>query len=69
MQTLISVILPVFFLIGFGYLAAWRGYFSQANVDGLMRYATGFAVPVLLFRAIANLDLAAASTVRPSSAF
>ncbi|MGR3637397.1 MAG: AEC family transporter [Shimia sp.] len=59
MQTLISVILPVFLIIGFGYLAAWRGFFSQSNVDGLMRYATNFAVPVLLFRAISNLDLAA----------
>lgn len=59
MQTLISVIMPVFLLIGFGYLAAWRGYFSAANVDGLMRFATNFAVPVLLFRAISSLDLAA----------
>ncbi len=59
MQTLISVIMPVFVLIGFGYLAAWRNLFSQNNVDGLMRFATNFAVPVLLFRAISNLDLAA----------
>lgn len=59
MQTLISVILPVFLILGFGYTAAWRGVFSQENVDGLMRYATNFAVPVLLFRAISTLDLAA----------
>lgn len=59
MQTLISVILPVFLVIGFGYAAAWRGLFSEANVDGLMRFATNFAVPVLLFRAIAQLDLTA----------
>ncbi|PSL18975.1 AEC family transporter [Shimia abyssi] len=59
METLISVILPVFVLIGFGYAAAWRGYFSEANVDGLMRFATNFAVPVLLFRAISTLDLGA----------
>jgi hypothetical protein len=57
-QTLISVILPVFVLIGFGYVAVWRGYFTASNVDGLMRYATSFAVPVLLFRAISGLDLA-----------
>ncbi|GAA6181242.1 AEC family transporter [Shimia sp. NS0008-38b] len=59
MQTLISVVMPVFILIGFGYLAAWRGYFSATNVDGLMRFATNFAIPMLLFRAISNLDLAA----------
>lgn len=49
--------MPVFLLIGFGYLASWRGLFSQDNVDGLMRFATSFAVPVLLFRAISKLDL------------
>lgn len=59
MQTLITVILPVFLVIGFGYVAAWRNLFSQDNVDGLMRFATNFAVPVLLFRAIAKLDLSA----------
>ncbi|MEQ9696084.1 AEC family transporter [Shimia sp. SDUM112013] len=59
MQTLITVILPVFLVIGFGYAAAWRGIFSEENVNGLMRFATNFAVPVLLFRAIANLDLSA----------
>ena len=59
MQTLISVILPVFLVIGFGYGAAWRGLFSESNVDGLMRFATNFAVPVLLFRAISTLDLSA----------
>ena len=37
MQTLITVILPVFLVIGFGYLAAWRNLFTQDNVDGLMR--------------------------------
>lgn len=59
MPTLITDILPVFLIIGVGYAAVWRGIFSQSNVDGLMRYATNFAVPVLLFRAISNLDLAA----------
>lgn len=59
MQTLITVILPVFLVIGFGYAAAWRGLFSEENVNGLMRFATNFAVPVLLFRAIAQFDLSA----------
>lgn len=59
MQTLISVILPVFVVIGAGYVATWRGYFTHNHIDGLMRYATGIAVPVLLFRAISSLDLAA----------
>ncbi|MRU16649.1 AEC family transporter [Roseovarius sp. A21] len=57
MQALIEVILPVFVVIGFGYLAVWRGWFSQAGVDGLMKFTQNFAIPCLLFTAIARLDL------------
>ncbi|WP_299905127.1 AEC family transporter [uncultured Paracoccus sp.] len=57
MSDLFTVILPVFLVIGFGYLVAWRGWFSESAVDGLMRYAQNFAVPVLLFSSIARLDL------------
>lgn len=57
MQALLDVILPVFFVIGFGYLAVWRGWFSQAGVDGLMKFTQHFAIPCLLFTAIARLDL------------
>ena len=57
MQALLDVILPVFLLIGFGYVAVWRGWFSDAGVDGLMKFTQGFAIPCLLFRAISTLDL------------
>jgi len=57
LAALIDVILPVFLVIGFGYLAVWKGYFSDAGVDGLMKFTQGFAIPCLLFRAISSLDL------------
>lgn len=57
MSTLIDVILPVFLIMAMGYLARWRGLFSDGAVDGLMRFAQNFAVPVLLARSIAKLDL------------
>lgn len=59
MQALLDVILPVFLVIGFGYGAARAGWFPDTAVDGLMRFAQGFAVPVLLFRGVARLDLGA----------
>lgn len=59
MSALIDVILPVFLVLGFGYVVSWRGLFSDAAVDGLMRFAQNFAVPVLLARSIAKLDLGA----------
>lgn len=57
MSALLDVILPVFLIIGFGYLAVWRGLFSAGAVDGLMKFTQQFAIPCLLFRAIATLDL------------
>ena len=57
MQALLDVILPVFLVIGFGYLAVWRGWFTEAGVDGLMKFTQHFAIPCLLFMAIAKLDL------------
>ena len=59
MNALLDVILPVFLVIGAGYFAVWRGLFSDASVEGLMAFTQGFAIPCLLFRAIATLDLGA----------
>lgn len=59
MQALLDVILPVFLVIGAGYLATWRGYFTDAAVDSLMKFTQSFAIPCLLFSAIARLDLGA----------
>lgn len=57
MQALLDVILPVFLLIGFGYGAAWKGWFTEDTVDGLMKFTQNFAIPCLLFAAISRLDL------------
>ena len=57
MHSLINVILPVFLVISFGYLAVWKNYFNDAGVDGLMKFTQNFAIPCLLFRAISTLDL------------
>jgi predicted permease len=59
-QALIDVILPVFLVIGTGYLAARLGYLSESAVDGVSAFAQNFALPCLLFAAIARLDLSAA---------
>ncbi len=57
MQALADVILPVFLVIGFGYLARWRNLISDAQVDGVVLFTQNFAIPCLLFVAIARLDL------------
>ncbi|GAB4272685.1 MAG: AEC family transporter [Pararhodobacter sp.] len=59
MQALIDVILPVFLVIGTGYVVAWRGMISEQGIDGLMKFAQGIAIPMLLFLALYRLDLGA----------
>ncbi len=59
MEALLNVILPVFLVIAFGYLAVWKKWFSEAGLDGLLKFCQNFAIPCLLFSAIANLDLSA----------
>lgn len=55
----LAIVMPVFLVVGAGYLAVWRGLFSNAAVDGLMSFTQKFAIPCLLFSAIATLDLGA----------
>lgn len=57
MAGLFSVVLPVFLVLGFGYLVAWRGLMGADAVDAVMRFAQNFALPLLLFQSIAKLDL------------
>lgn len=49
--------MPVFLVIGAGYAAVWRGWFSDSAVDGLMVFTQNFAIPCLLFRALWLLDI------------
>jgi len=42
---------------GFGYVAVWRGYLGEGAVDALMSFSQNVAIPCLLFRAIASIDI------------
>ena len=64
MQALLDVILPVFLVVGFGYVVVWRKLFSTAAVDGLMSYSQNFAIPCLLFMALIKIDLSQAYSFR-----
>jgi hypothetical protein len=56
-QALIDIVLPVFLVLGLGYAARWRKLIGEGEIAALMRFAQGFAIPCLLFLAIARLDL------------
>jgi len=57
MSALLDVIIPVFLIIGFGYCTVWARLFSIDTIDGLMKFSQNFAIPVLLFNAIAKVDV------------
>ena len=59
MGALLDVILPVFLVLGAGYIARWRNLFSDEFADGLMVFAQQYAIPCMLFLAMASLDLKA----------
>ncbi|MFG6529182.1 MULTISPECIES: AEC family transporter [unclassified Sulfitobacter] len=69
MQTLLDVILPVFLVIGFGYVAVWRRLFPVSGIDGVMKFTQNFAIPCLLFQAIARIDLSSSYDPRLLGSF
>ncbi|MCK5624030.1 MAG: AEC family transporter [Alphaproteobacteria bacterium] len=59
MESVFDAILPVFGILVIGYLAARFGFMEEAAVDGLSKFVFNFAVPLLLFRKIAQAGLPA----------
>lgn len=60
MLSIFLAVLPVFILIAVGYGAVRLNYVPDTVGDALNSFAVKVAVPVLLFRAMLNLDFAAA---------
>lgn len=60
MLTILITVLPVFLLISVGYAAVRLGYLKDWTADALNMFAVRLAVPMLLFTAVADLDLASA---------
>ena len=59
MQILLEVTTPIFLIIGSGYLVTQFGFMKLTAVEGLMFFVQNFALPVMLFNAIAKINLGA----------
>ncbi|MFN4065471.1 AEC family transporter [Azoarcus communis] len=57
MDIIFGIILPVFGTLGLGYVAARFGAFDEAANRGLSLFVFNFALPLMLFRAIAQAEL------------
>ena len=51
------IVAPVFGLIGLGYVASISGHLRERAADGLSEYVFGLAVPVLIFKTLAEAGL------------
>jgi predicted permease len=57
MEVALSLVLPIFGVIGLGYLAVRAGLMSDAAIDGLDVYVFTFGIPSLLFRNLSLTEL------------
>lgn len=60
MFSVFVTILPVFLILGAGYLLAWIKYLPDKAADALNTYALKLGVPILLFIAMYRLDFSRA---------
>ena len=66
---ILDVVAPVFLVVAAGYGAVRVGWIAAPAIDQLMKFAIGFAIPCLLFRATATIDLGAAFDWRILAAY
>ncbi|WP_069299183.1 AEC family transporter [Neptunicoccus sediminis] len=69
MLEVFTVVLPVFLVVGAGYGAVYFKLFRDDHADALMKFTQNFAIPCLLFGAIAKLDLSSVFQFRLLGSF
>ena len=57
MDIVVEIIVPIFGIVLVAYLAARSGIFPEAATRGLALFAFNFAIPPMMFRAIATTEL------------
>ena len=64
MNDVFNILVPILGLGLIGYCATKLGFFSQTNREGLAKYVFDFAVPILLFVSVVQLEIPAKSTLK-----
>lgn len=54
---IINVILPIYLLIGLGFVSVWRGWLPTEAIGGFGRFVRNFALPSAIFVALVQRDL------------
>jgi len=61
MEQIVGIVIPVFGLIGLGYLAIWVRLLAPETGEALGDFVFTIAIPVLIFRVIATADFSGGS--------
>ena len=64
MEQIVGIVLPVFGLIGVGYVIAWTNVTGEGSGEALAGFVFTVAIPVLLFRTFVTADFSAAAPWR-----
>lgn len=64
MLSVFNIVLPVFLLVGVGYLAVRFAQFPISGVAGMISFVNNYAAPCLLFRAMLEVDFGAVFDIR-----
>ena len=64
MGQIAGIVLPVFGLIGIGYVIAWTGLLKENTGEALVDFVFAVAIPVLIFHTLAVADFSAAAPWR-----
>ena len=74
MADLLAIVLPVFGLIGIGYVGRRTGFVSERMGDGLSEFVFSLSVPCLIFNTLVRAEIrrfspgATGSPISPGSA-
>lgn len=61
MELIATIVLPIFGIIGVGYLVAWSGALPTGSNDAISDFVLAVPIPVLLFRAIADAEISSSA--------
>ena len=57
-MAILQITLPIFLLIGLGYVVTWRGLFTPEQVRGMGAFVINVALPALIYRLLSHHRLA-----------
>lgn len=56
-MAIVEIVFPIFAIAFIGYIVTYAGLFNARDINGISRFVFDIAIPVMLFNALARIDL------------